>query len=191
MSGRARVVGAGVLALVVAGLGVVVPAEGQRGGAGSEVIVPGQGNGPAAPGAARGRGRAPPRPRRRRRPASHRCRATCSRRRTSTSIGSPGPTNATRCNTPRQLTDMWARETRPSHWGNCNLDYPVEKIVSPYMPTAEEHYNALMAEARRPVRPTVHTRQTLPDWDSYYQRGGREDQWIWGRNGRRRPSSRC
>src|SRR5687767_16030904 len=25
-----------------------------------------------------------------------------------------------RCNTPRQLTDMWARENRPAHWGNCN-----------------------------------------------------------------------
>src|SRR5829696_6800198 len=34
-----------------------------------------------------------------------------------------------RCNTPRQLTDMWARENRPAHWGNCNGDYPVEKIV--------------------------------------------------------------
>ena len=88
-----------------------------------------------------------------------------------------------RCNTPRQLTDMWARENRPSHWGNCNLDYPVEKIVSPYShKTAEEHYNALMTEARKAGGPTQHTRQTLPDWDGYYQRGGRDDQWIWGRN---------
>ena len=88
-----------------------------------------------------------------------------------------------RCNTPRQLTDMWARENRPSHWGNCDLDYPVEKIVSPYPhKTAEEHYNALMAEAKKAGGPTAHTRQTLPDWDGYYQRGGREDQWIWGRN---------
>ena len=88
-----------------------------------------------------------------------------------------------RCNTPRQLTDMWARENRPSHWGNCNLDYPVEKIVSPYpYKTAEEHYNALIAEAKKAGGPTQHTRQTLPDWDGYYQRGGRDDQWIWGRN---------
>ena len=88
-----------------------------------------------------------------------------------------------RCNTPRQLTDMWARENRPAHWGNCSLDYPVEKIVSPYpYKTAEEHYNALMAEAKKAGGPTQHTRQTLPDWDGYYQRGGREDQWIWGRN---------
>src|SRR5215510_3787069 len=36
-----------------------------------------------------------------------------------------------RCNTPRQLTDMWTRENRVAHWGDCNRDYPVEKIVSP------------------------------------------------------------
>ena len=78
---------------------------------------------------------------------------------------------------------MWARENRPSHWGDCNLDYPVEKIVSPYpYKTAEEHYKALLAEAKKAGGPTVHTRQTLPDWDGWYQRGGREDQWIWGRN---------
>ena len=55
----------------------------------------------------------------------------------------------TRCNTPRQLTDMWTRDNRQSHWGDCNLDYPVEKIVSPYPhKTAQEHYNALMAAAK-------------------------------------------
>jgi hypothetical protein len=89
----------------------------------------------------------------------------------------------TRCNTPRQLTDMWTRDNRQSHWGDCNLDYPVEKIVSPYPhKTAQEHYNALMAEAKKAGGPTVHTRQTLPDWDGYYQRRNPEDQWIWGRN---------
>jgi hypothetical protein len=36
-----------------------------------------------------------------------------------------------RCNTPRQLTDMWSRDDRVAHWGDCNLDYPIEKIVSP------------------------------------------------------------
>jgi hypothetical protein len=88
----------------------------------------------------------------------------------------------TRCNTPRQLTDMWTRDNRQSHWGDCNLDYPVDKIVSPYpYKTAGEHYNALMAEAKKAGGPTVHTRQTLPDWDGYYQRRNPEDQWIWGR----------
>ena len=25
-----------------------------------------------------------------------------------------------RCNTPRQLTDMWTRDNRVAHWGDCN-----------------------------------------------------------------------
>ena len=88
-----------------------------------------------------------------------------------------------RCNTPRQLTDMWTRDNRVAHWGDCNLDYPVEKIVSPYAyKTASEHYNALMAAARKAGGPTTHTRATLPDWDGYYLRRGQADQWIWGRN---------
>ena len=88
-----------------------------------------------------------------------------------------------RCNSPRQLTDMWTRANRVAHWGDCDLDYPVEKIVSPHpYTTAEAHYTALMAEAKQAGGPTVHTRQTLPDWDGRYQRRAPEDQWIWGRN---------
>jgi hypothetical protein len=88
-----------------------------------------------------------------------------------------------RCNTPRQLTDMWARENRPGQWGDCARDYPVEKIASPLpFKTAEEHYAALMAAAKAAGGPTVHTRQTLPDWDGWYVRRGAADQWIYGRN---------
>lgn len=88
-----------------------------------------------------------------------------------------------RCNTPRQLTDMWTRENRVGHWGDCDHDYPVEKIASPHpYATAAEHYAALLAEAQRAGGPTVHTRQTLPDWDGYYLRRGDPDQWIWGRS---------
>jgi hypothetical protein len=88
-----------------------------------------------------------------------------------------------RCNTPRQITDMWTRSNRVAHWGDCNLDYPVEKIVSPYpYKTAAEHYEALMADAKKAGGPTRHTRQTLPDWDGWYQRGGAQDQWTYGSN---------
>ena len=88
----------------------------------------------------------------------------------------------TRCNTPRQLTDMW-RNDRYGEWGDCRLDRDVDGIASPYSyETAEEHYAALMAEARSAGGPTVHTRQTLPNWDGWYRPGAGGEQWIWGRN---------
>ena len=87
-----------------------------------------------------------------------------------------------RCNTPRQLTDMW-NQGRIGEWGDCDLDRPIEQIVSPYdYATAEEHYAALLAEAEARGGPTEHTRATLPEWDGWYVRGGRDEQWIYGRN---------
>src|ERR1044071_5859138 len=54
-----------------------------------------------------------------------------------------------RCNTPRALTDM-VRDQRFGAWGDCNHDRAVDKIVSPYpYKTAQEHYNALLAEAKK------------------------------------------
>ena len=88
----------------------------------------------------------------------------------------------TRCNTPRQLTDMW-RDNRVGQWGDCNLDRDVAKIVSPYSyNTAQQHYEALLAEARKAGGPTKHTAATLPDWNGWYLRGAPDEQWIWGRN---------
>ena len=87
-----------------------------------------------------------------------------------------------RCNTPRALTDM-VRDQRFGAWGDCSQDRAVDKIVSPYpYKTAEEHYNALLAEAKKAGGPTNHTRVTLPNWDGHYRRLQPEEQWIWGRN---------
>ncbi|MBI3049515.1 MAG: hypothetical protein HYY76_14510 [Acidobacteria bacterium] len=87
-----------------------------------------------------------------------------------------------RCNTPRQLTDMW-RDNRFGQWGDCNLDRDVARIVSPHpYKTAQEHYEALAAAARKTGGPTRHTRQTLPQWDGWYLRRAPDEQWTWGRN---------
>lgn len=87
-----------------------------------------------------------------------------------------------RCNTPRQLTDMWVTQ-RVGAWGDCNLDRDIKDIVSPYpYRTAAEHYAALLAKAKGKGGPTKHTRATLPNWDGWYRRGGRERQWTYGRN---------
>lgn len=87
-----------------------------------------------------------------------------------------------RCNTPRQLTDMW-RDNRVGEWGDCNHDRDVARIVTPYpYKTAREHYEALMAEARKAGGPTSHTRQTLPQWDGWYRRLATDEQWTYGRN---------
>src|SRR6516164_6792662 len=95
-----------------------------------------------------------------------------------------------RCNTPRQITDIWTShrigDNPPSSasWGDCNIDYPREKIVSPYSyKTAKEHYEALLAAAKAKGGPTKYTKATVPDWDGYYQRDAQADhgsEWIWG-----------
>jgi len=94
-----------------------------------------------------------------------------------------------RCNSPRQITDIWtsrrigANPPGSASWGDCSADYPREKIVSPHAyKTAKEHYDALMARAKAAGGPTVHTRQTMPDWDGWYAREAQDadSQWIWG-----------
>jgi hypothetical protein len=95
-----------------------------------------------------------------------------------------------RCNTPRQLTDMWtsgrvgSSPPTSAAWGDCSADYPREKIVSPYSyKTAREHYDALMRAARARGGPTIKTRASLPDWDGYYTRDTKVEhgaEWLWG-----------
>ncbi len=95
-----------------------------------------------------------------------------------------------RCNTPRQLTDMWASGRAGANppasaaWGDCSSDYSREKIVSPYSyTTAKSHYDALMAAAKANGSYIVPTRATLPDWDGYYTRDTKVEhgaEWLWG-----------
>ena len=76
-----------------------------------------------------------------------------------------------------------ARPARSARGATAARDRPIDKIVSPYpYKTAEEHYNALLAEAKKAGGPTKHTRATLPNWDGHYRRLQPEEQWIWGRN---------
>jgi hypothetical protein len=83
-----------------------------------------------------------------------------------------------RCNTPRQIVEsMWEsgrigiKPPVTASWGDCKLDYPREKIVSPYpYRTAQEHYAALLAAAKAHGGPTNYTKATTPDWDGFYTR---------------------
>src|SRR3954452_46951 len=95
-----------------------------------------------------------------------------------------------RCNNARQLYDMWntqrigPKPPESASWGNCDDDWPRERILSPYpYKTAKEQYEALMAQAKAKGGPTVYTKATVPDWDGYYRRDGQADhgsEWIWG-----------
>ena len=84
-----------------------------------------------------------------------------------------------RCNSPVSIEDQWGaypgsnpinnEDPAQAPWGMCDRDYPRESIVSPYpFETAQEHYEALMAETEANGGPTHHTRETLPDWDGRY-----------------------
>ena len=89
-----------------------------------------------------------------------------------------------RCNSPSTLQAMWGADlttarvmigsTPPASasWGHCDIDYPREAIVSPYpFKTAQEHYEALLAETAARGGPTVYTREhPPPDWNGRYSR---------------------
>src|SRR5205085_2321680 len=49
--------------------------------------------------------------------------------------------------------------------------------------TAKEHWDALMAQAKRNGGPTQYSRTNMPpDWDGWYQRDNADatSQWMWG-----------
>jgi hypothetical protein len=89
-----------------------------------------------------------------------------------------------RCNSPSTLQAMWGADLTTARvmigsappasasWGHCEIDYPREAIVSPYpFKTAQEHYEALLAETAARGGPTVYTREEPPpDWNGRYSR---------------------
>jgi len=89
-----------------------------------------------------------------------------------------------RCNSPSTLQAMWGADAAGARrligssppasasWGHCDLDYPRDSIVSPYpFRTAQEHFEALLAETRAHGGPTVYSRANPPpDWNGRYSR---------------------
>ena len=57
-------------------------------------------------------------------------------------------------------------------WGFCDRDYPRESIISPYpFETAQEHYEALLAETEANGGVTEYSRERMPpDWNGVYGR---------------------
>jgi hypothetical protein len=99
-----------------------------------------------------------------------------------------------RCNAPTNIEDQWtgrggvamigSNPPATAAWGNCDTDYPREAIVSPYgFTTAQEHYEALLAETRRRGGPTEHTYATIPgEWTGVYKRPQAapvDEAWVW------------
>ena len=78
-----------------------------------------------------------------------------------------------RCNSPwaaesqhgayARVVSIGSDPPRTAAWGYCDRDYPRAAIVSPYgFATAQEHYEALLAETRGRGGPTKHTYATVP-----------------------------
>jgi hypothetical protein len=81
-----------------------------------------------------------------------------------------------RCNSPYGLESQWRggmigdNPPASAAWGFCYRDYPREAIISPYsFKTAQEHYEALLDEAKSRGGPTQHTYATVPgEWSGRY-----------------------
>jgi len=81
-----------------------------------------------------------------------------------------------RCNSPYGLEQQWRanmigdKPPASAAWGYCDRDYPREAMVSPYkFKTAQEHYEALLAESKSRGGPTQHTYATVPgEWSGRY-----------------------
>jgi hypothetical protein len=83
-------------------------------------------------------------------------------------------------------------KTEDGPWGHCEFDFPRKAIVSPYaFKTAQEHYEALLAETKKRGGPNVYDFKSFPgaEWNGMYERpnpqgGGQSNQinWYWGRH---------
>jgi hypothetical protein len=90
----------------------------------------------------------------------------------------------TRCNTPAQIGEMWVDNVVGS-WGDCAHGLSVEELGSPHpYSSAEQHYDALMAQAAAHGGPTIYDRDhPPPQWDGYYNsRTLQAQQWSFGNN---------
>jgi hypothetical protein len=78
-----------------------------------------------------------------------------------------------RCNSPwaveaqrgayGRVESIGREPPRTAAWGYCDRDYPRAAIVSPYgFATAQQHYEALLAETRGRGGPSQHTYATVP-----------------------------
>ena len=94
-----------------------------------------------------------------------------------------------RCNSPEGLelqrgaifsSTIGDDPPRTAAWGYCDRDYPREAIVSPYpFRTAQEHYEALLAETKRRGGPTRHTYATVPgELSGRYAPGNYFENWY-------------
>jgi hypothetical protein len=102
-----------------------------------------------------------------------------------------------RCNTPRQMADLrsggagtsgadariGSNDPVSARWGDCEMDWPRENIVSPYpFSDSEDHYAALLADAKSRGGPTKHTYETMPKWDGVYREYLPQGRRIWNYN---------
>lgn len=94
-----------------------------------------------------------------------------------------------RCNSPLAIEMQWGAARganragvgidgvvgkdppRTAAWGYCSRDYATSGILSPYpFHSAQEHYEALLAETRAHGGPTHHTYATVPgEWSGRYE----------------------
>ncbi|RYZ68452.1 MAG: hypothetical protein EOP08_00545 [Proteobacteria bacterium] len=102
-----------------------------------------------------------------------------------------------RCNSSVGIEEQWGANgprliddkagAKAAAWGMCDRDYPREAIVSPYkFKTAQEHYEALLAETKQRGGPTEHTYATVPgEWTGRYRQSirtpGANKWWYAGR----------